>query len=69
MDTLEYLYKLLFIPINNSIQNQINNVSKNCDIINVTYEKSVKFFDFNLAPSIKMDMFSSGYAQAETFFK
>jgi NTE family protein len=69
MDTMEYLYKLLFIPVNNSIQQQINNVSKNCDIINVTYEKSIKFFDFNIAPSIKMDMFSSGYAQAEKFFK
>ena len=69
LETLDYFYKLLFIPICNSISYKINQASENCDIINVEPSTDLRFFDFNANFKIKMEMFSAGYNQSELFFK
>jgi len=62
IDTLEFIYKLMFIPVNQYITHKINNASKNCKIIKIKHNK-LKFFQFDVSASMKMDMFSSGYQQ------
>jgi hypothetical protein len=69
MNMLEYLYKLMFIPVSQSIDYKIKQVSKRCDIINLNLNKKIKFFDFNISSKSKMEMFSIGYQQTSDFFK
>lgn len=57
---LEYIYKLIFIPIAQSMESKINNVSNNCKIIKLSYNK-LKFFNFNVNSKEKLDIFSIGY--------
>ena len=57
---LEYIYKLIFIPIAQSMESKINNVSSNCKIIKLSYNK-LKFFNFNVNSKEKLDIFSIGY--------
>ena len=59
---LEYIYKLMFIPIKQSIKYKISNCSEKCKIIKLTYD-GVKFFNFNISSKTKLDMFSAGYQQ------
>jgi len=69
INMLEYLYKLMFIPVSQSTFYKIKQASKKCDVINLKSNKKIKFFDFNLNSKSKMDMFSFGYQQACDFFK
>ena len=69
LETLEYLYKLFFIPVCNAISYKIEQASEKCDIINVKPAVDIKFFDFNANFKAKMEMFSSGYNDVESFFK
>ena len=62
MNTLEFIYKVMFIPIQQSIVHKISKVSDKCKIIQLRYDK-IKFFDFNIRSQMKMEMFSSGYQQ------
>jgi predicted patatin/cPLA2 family phospholipase len=48
---LEYIYKLIFIPISQSMDSKINNASNNCKIIKLSYNK-LKFFNFNMKEQI-----------------
>jgi predicted patatin/cPLA2 family phospholipase len=57
---LEYIYKLIFIPISQSMDSKINNASNNCKIIKLSYNK-LKFFNFNVNSKEKLDIFSIGY--------
>ena len=69
LETLEYFYKLILIPVSQAVSYKIEQASNNCDIINITSNKDLKIFDFNLNSKIIMDMFSSGYNIAEEFIK
>ena len=62
MNTLEFIYKVMFIPIQQSIEYKVSRVSSKCKIINLKYDK-IKFFDFNVRSQMKMEMFSYGYQQ------
>jgi len=66
MNMLEFVYKLIFIPIEQGIEYKIKNVKKS-KIINLTYPK-LKFFNFNINSREKLDIFSSGYDQMKTQF-
>lgn len=67
---LEYIYKLLFIPIKQSSNFQIISVSEEkCSVINLISDIDIKIFDFELRTSEKLDMFSSGYNQIKHFFE
>lgn len=60
MNTLEFIYKVMFIPIQQSIVHKISKASDKCKIIQLKYGK-LKFFDFNVTSKMKMEMFSIGY--------
>lgn len=60
LNTIEYIYNLMFIPINQSVLYKIDNVSNRCKIIQLPTTK-IKFFNFNLTTSTKLELFSEGY--------
>lgn len=65
---IEYIYKLMFIPISQSTMLKINNVSdKKCKIIKLQNNRTT-FFDFNINSVEKLNLFSSGYQEIKTFF-
>jgi predicted patatin/cPLA2 family phospholipase len=64
---LEYIYKLIFIPISQSTEYKIENATKKCKIIRLEYDK-LKFFTFNINSKDKLDIFSSGYEQFKIQF-
>ena len=68
LNMLEYFYKLMLIPVSQSINYKIECASKKCDIINLKSDKT-KFFNFDVNSKSKMEMFSSGYQQASEFLK
>ena len=69
IDTIEYIYKLMFIPILQRMKNKIENIADKCKIIKLRSGKEgVNFFDFNINSKEKLNMFSSGYEQMKEFF-
>ena len=65
LNTLEYIYDLMFIPIDQSVAYKIANVSKRCTIIRIPASK-FKFFNFNLSSTAKLNLFSEGYEHMRT---
>jgi NTE family protein len=63
---LEHIYKLMFVPINQSVQYRIDKSSSKCTIVKLSYTK-VATFKFDLNASEKLDMFSSGYRQLDNY--
>ena len=57
---LEFIYKLMFIPISRILEYKLKNISDRCKIIKLCYDK-LKFFDFNINSKTKLDLFSLGY--------
>ena len=69
IDAIEYIYKLMFIPILQRMKNKIENASENCKIIQLSSGNSgSNFFDFNINTKQKLNMFSKGYQQMKEFF-
>ncbi len=62
MDILEFIYKIMFIPISNNIESKLQNISEKCKIIKLNYDK-LKFFNFNVNSKLKLDLFSYGYSE------
>jgi len=73
--TIEYLYHVAFIPIEQLIKLRMQNVSENCDIIEISggmpenTEEIVNPFDLNLSVRKKLDYFSVGYNKAREYFE
>lgn len=67
VNVIEYIYKLMFIPISQSTMFKINNVSNKCKIIKLQNNK-INFFDFNINSVEKLNLFSSGYQETKTHF-
>jgi predicted acylesterase/phospholipase RssA len=63
MNMLEFIYKLIFIPIDQGIIYKIKHVTKS-KIINLS--SNIKFFNFNINSKEKLDIFSLGYEQMKT---
>ena len=59
---LEFIYKIIFIPVTQNEENKINNISSKCTIVKLVYD-NIKFFNFKLQSKEKLDMFSEGYEQ------
>ena len=59
-NTLEYIYDLLCIPITQSVEYKIANLTDACEIVRIP-ATTFKFFNFNLSSSSKLDLFSQGY--------
>jgi predicted patatin/cPLA2 family phospholipase len=72
-NVIEYVYKLMFIPITQRIKNKIDDVKSlpNIKIIKLIdqYTKKKSYFDMNINSSEKLDMFSLGYQQCKNFFE
>jgi predicted acylesterase/phospholipase RssA len=66
---LEYIYRLIFIPIMNEISIRVAGVSPNCDVIRLNGKHKMKFFTFNISTKVKLNIFSSGYHIAKTHFE
>lgn len=68
INTIEFMYKLMFIPISQATEYKISLMSDKCDIIRLQ-SNDLKFFQFNVPSSTKMEMFSSGYKQTKDSFE
>jgi NTE family protein len=68
INILEFIYKLMFIPISENINSKIKNASSKCKIINLNYDK-LKFFNFSVNSKIKLDLFSFGYEELKKHFE
>ena len=64
MNAVEFIYKLMFIPIKQSVEYKIKNVSDKCKIIRLNSTK-YKFFNFDISSKNKLQMFSNGYKQMQ----
>jgi NTE family protein len=60
IDILEFIYKIMFIPVSQITEHKITKISDKCKIIRLNYEK-LKFFNFNVNSKTKLDLFSIGY--------
>jgi predicted patatin/cPLA2 family phospholipase len=63
---LEYIYKIIFIPMSQNTEYKLQNISKKCKIIALEY--NLKFFNFKINSKEKLDIFSSGYEQMKNNF-
>jgi predicted acylesterase/phospholipase RssA len=70
VNTLEFIYKLIAIPINQCINHKIRLTSNKCKIVNIENTKlNLPFFEFNVTSSAKLNMFSSGYEYMKQKFE
>ena len=67
-NTIEYLYKLLSIPIVQRVYDQLNSISNKCTVVTLKQDSTL-FFDFNLDTHAKLEMFSNGYIQMKNYFE
>jgi predicted patatin/cPLA2 family phospholipase len=67
INIIEYIYRLMFIPISQSTMFKINIASSKCKIIKLQNNKT-RFFDFNINSVEKLNMFSSGYQEIKSNF-
>ena len=70
VNALEFIYKLINVPIKQAINHKIRLASEKCKIVNIEHSKlNIKFFEFNVSSSAKLNMFSSGYEQMKKNFE
>jgi len=62
MGTLEYMYKIIMVPITCATSYKVNQASEKCTIVHLK-SPSKKFFNFDMKSIEKMDMFVMGYDQ------
>lgn len=65
---LEYIYRLMFVPIAQATGYKINQASSRCSIIRVAYDKGSPF-SFRIPTPQKLLMFDSGYSQMRSAFE
>ena len=66
VNTLEFIYKLIYVPVIQAINHKIRltSASNKCKIVNIkNVTANLKFFEFNVISSTKLNMFSNGYEQ------
>lgn len=67
-NTIEYIYQLMLVPINQSIISKINKASDKCYIVKLETDKT-PFFNFNLDTHTKLEMFSDGFVQMKNLWE
>jgi predicted acylesterase/phospholipase RssA len=65
---LDYIYKIMFIPITQSVEYRIRKTTRKSTIIRLAYS-GVKFFNFDISSTTRLDMFSCGYQTTKSFFE
>jgi predicted acylesterase/phospholipase RssA len=68
LNVLEYIYKLLYIPIQQSVNINIKNKRETTTVINLRSNKDIKFFNFDITSKIKLELFSKGYEDVKNFY-
>jgi predicted acylesterase/phospholipase RssA len=64
VDIIEYIFFLFDVPVFQATQHKVNKASCKCKFVKLVYE-NLNFFDFNIDPRTKLEMFSSGYSQTK----
>lgn len=62
---IEYVYKLMLVPIEQSIKSRIKSASSKCTIVELSCKNMPKIFNFNIDSKTKLEMFSEGYEEAK----
>jgi predicted acylesterase/phospholipase RssA len=65
-NSLEFIYKLMFIPISQTTNTILKTYSTEHTIVHLIC-KQVLFFNFNISTKDKLELFSSGYQQSKKF--
>lgn len=65
---LEYVYKLILIPVIQAEKYKILNTRENTVIVQILCTNSIKFFDFNVNSKTKLELFSLGYEECKKKF-
>lgn len=69
LNLLEYVYKVLSIPITEKLKASVDKVKEKCKIITLTPETNKNVFEFNVSVSERLEMFSSGYTKCKEYFE
>lgn len=64
---IEYIYKLIFIPVKQQTLTNVSAVSDKCTVVQLLPDNT-PFFDFRLDTHAKLEMFSNGYLQMKTYW-
>jgi predicted acylesterase/phospholipase RssA len=68
-NVLDYIYKLIYIPIKQQQKIKLNNIcKKKCKLVGLSDKTNRTMFNFNLSSVEKLDMFSNGYRQCKNAF-
>jgi len=65
---LQYIYKVLCLPIQEVEKNQINNRANSTVVIDILTPELITAFEFKFSNSAKMNLFSHGYTQMKNAF-
>jgi len=68
INILEFIYKLMFVPISQKTNSLVKNASSKCKLINLKGTKTT-YFDFNINSVEKLNMFSCGYQESKELFE
>jgi predicted acylesterase/phospholipase RssA len=68
INILEFIYKLMFVPISQKTNMLINNASNKCKILKLKGMKTT-YFNFNFNSVEKLNMFSNGYQETKDIFE
>lgn len=66
---MEFIYKLIFIPIAQAVEYKISRVSDKVRVVRIEHNSKLKFFQFDIGSSTKLEMFSIGYEQMRQNFE
>jgi predicted acylesterase/phospholipase RssA len=68
-NVLDYIYKLIYIPIKQQQRIKLDNICrKKCKLVGLSDKTNRTMFNFNLSSVEKLDMFSNGYRQCKNAF-
>lgn len=65
---LEFIYKLLYVPIADSTTNKVLNKLNHSTVIELK-TGNMNFFNFDVTSKMKLEMFSVGYEETKRFFE
>jgi NTE family protein len=65
---LEFVYKLLYVPIDQATIHRIESKAQTTTVI-VVKTGNMDFFNFNIGSKTKLEMFSKGYEDTKAFFE
>jgi predicted acylesterase/phospholipase RssA len=69
-NTLEFIYKIIFIPMQQSNEWKIRNAKEKTHIVRINHSSiNTKFFEFDISSKYKLEMFSIGYEKMRKEFE